>query len=110
VVGVTGVDAHNRVLPEAGRGAQVDFAAPGSDIAAAGPGGRYVTVRGTSFAAPIVAALIARGLGAPDPSAAARAEAALAQEAVDLGARGADPVYGAGLVGADLRAAMVARR
>lgn len=110
VVGVTGVDAHNRVLPEAGRGAQVDFAAPGSDIAAAGPGGRYVTVRGTSFAAPIVAALIARALGAPDPGAAAQAEAALAQEAVDLGARGVDPVYGAGLVGAELRAAMVARR
>lgn len=107
VVGVTGVDAHNHVLPEAGRGAQVDFAAPGSEIAAAAPGGRYANVRGTSFASPIVAGLIARDLQTSDP---ARAEAALARTAVDLGARGVDPVFGAGLVGGELRAAMTARR
>lgn len=107
VIGVTGVDGHNRVLPEAGRGPQVDFAAPGSDMAAAAANGRYQSVRGTSFAAPIVAGLIAREM---QSGSAASAEAALTHEAVDLGARGADRVYGAGLVGGDLRGAMTLAR
>ncbi|MEJ0061286.1 MAG: S8 family serine peptidase [Terricaulis sp.] len=103
VIGVTGVDARDRVLPEAGRGGQVDFAAPGSDITAAAPGGGYARVRGTSYAAPIVAGLIARNLSAPNPDAAARAEAQLTSSAADLGARGADQTFGAGVVGRELR-------
>lgn len=97
VVGVSAVSATGRVLPEAARGPQVDLAAPGSDMAAASPGGGYAAVRGTSFAAPMVAALIARnGGGRSGLSATTRA-------AVDAGERGRDPVYGAGIVGADLR-------
>jgi subtilisin family serine protease len=112
VIGVTGVDAHNRVLPEAGRGAQVDFAAPGSDMIAAAPNGGYVPVRGTSFAAPIVAGLIARRIGPPSAASATRGEEELARSARDLGARGPDHTFGAGLVGADVRNAprQVARR
>jgi subtilisin family serine protease len=103
VVGVTGVDARNRVLPEAGRGEQVDFAAPGSDFSAAAPGRRYSAIRGTSYAAPIVAGLLARRGGD---------EAALAHDALDLGPRGADGTFGAGLVGQDIRdsARRLARR
>jgi subtilisin family serine protease len=103
VVGVTGVDARNRALPEAGRGPQVDFAAPGSDMAAAAPGGRYIPVRGTSFAAPVVAGLLAQRLHGPDAAAASRAPRDLARNAVDLGPRGQDRTFGLGLVGADLR-------
>lgn len=112
VVGVTGVDAHNRVLPEALRGAQVDFAAPGSDMNAATPGGRYAVVRGTSFAAPIVAGLLAQRLPAPNPQAAANAQNALAQSAQDLGARGPDRIFGMGFVGEAVRASsrQLARR
>jgi hypothetical protein len=101
VVGVTGVDAHRRVLFEAGRGPQVRFAAPGADISAAKSAHTYEVVRGTSFAAPIVAGLLAARLAAPDPTGAQRAMEELAQEAIDLGAPGPDPVYGLGLVGAD---------
>ncbi|HEY4545600.1 MAG TPA: S8 family serine peptidase [Pedomonas sp.] len=54
VVAVTGVDARNRALPEAGKALHLDFAAPGADMAAALPGSGYATVRGTSFAAPFV--------------------------------------------------------
>lgn len=103
VVAVTGVDRMRRVLPEAGRGTHVDFAAPGADLSAAGLDRGLVIVRGTSFAAPIAAGLLARHLSAPDPAAAARALAALAQEAIDLGAPGPDPVFGRGLVGTDVR-------
>jgi subtilisin family serine protease len=103
VVGVTGVDAHQRVLLEACRGRQVKFAAPGADMSAANPAQSYVVVRGTSFASPIVAGLLAEALREPDKAAAQRAVADLAAHAIDLGAPGPDPVYGFGLVGGDLR-------
>jgi hypothetical protein len=100
VVAVTGVDARGRVLPEAGRGSHVDFAAPGADMAAAGAEGGYVSVRGTSFAAPIVAGRLAVLRSHASPG---EALDALAREAVDLGAPGPDPIYGHGLVGGELR-------
>ncbi|CAN7153724.1 S8 family serine peptidase [Phenylobacterium sp. LjRoot225] len=103
VVAVTGVDARRRVLPEAGRGAYVAFAAPGAQMAAAAPGGGLTTVRGTSFAAPIVAAVLAADLSGPDPAAAAEALRRLAARAQDLGAPGRDPVFGYGLVGFERR-------
>jgi len=59
VVAVTGVDARGRALPEAGKAAHLDFAAPGADMAAALPGQGYAKVRGTSFAAPLAAASLA---------------------------------------------------
>lgn len=97
VVAVAPVNARNQALPEAGRGDHVVFAAPGADMAAARQGGGFVSVRGASFAAPLAAGLIARRGGGRE------AIRALAGEAVDLGARGRDPVYGEGLVGGDLR-------
>lgn len=103
VVGVTGVDAHQRALPEACRGRQVKFAAPGADMSAANPAQTYAMVRGTSFASPIVAGLLAEAMREPDKAAAARAVSDLAARAIDLGAPGPDPVYGFGLVGGDLR-------
>lgn len=59
VIAVTGVDAGDRALREAGKAAHLDFAAPGADLAAALPGKGYTNVRGTSFAAPLVAARLA---------------------------------------------------
>lgn len=103
VVGVTAVDEHRHVLVEAGRGPQVMFAAPGADMAAATMPDGYAQVRGTSFAAPLVAALLASKLNAPDAAAAGLAVAGLAHDAVDLGATGRDPVYGFGLVAESLR-------
>jgi hypothetical protein len=59
VVAVTGVDLRGRALPEAGKAAHLDFAAPGADMAAAVPGQGYAKVRGTSFAAPLATARLA---------------------------------------------------
>jgi subtilisin family serine protease len=105
VVGVTGVDAHQRVLVEAERGSQVEFAAPGADMAAATCPEGYSVVRGTSFAAPLVAGLLAPHLMAPDPEGARLAIASLAKEAKHVGASGRDPAYGLGLVAQGLRVA-----
>lgn len=102
VVGVTAVDAHRRVLLEACRGRQVKLSAPGADMSAASPAQSFALVRGTSFAAPIVAGLLAEEMHAPDVQAAQRAVADLESHAIDLGASGLDPVYGYGLVGGDL--------
>lgn len=59
VIAVTGVDARDRVLIEAGRASHLDYAAPGAGFAAPDAAGRMKTVRGTSFAAPLVAARLA---------------------------------------------------
>ena len=67
----------------------------------------FAAVRGTSFAAPIVSGLLATQLREPDSAAAERAIAQLAAQAVDLGSRGFDNVYGNGLVGSSLRVAPV---
>lgn len=91
VVGVTGVDARGRVLIEAGRGRHVDFAALGV----------HGRARGTSFAAPLVAAQLAARHGSPNTAAAQNALAALRQQAQDLGAQGRDDVYGYGLIAAN---------
>jgi len=104
VVGVTAVDRNGQPLPEAARGPQVLFAAPGNHMVSASPGDPpYRTVRGTSFAAPIVAGLLAPAMARPDRAHARAAVAALAREA---GGGSADTVsnsLGYGIVGASLR-------
>jgi subtilisin family serine protease len=101
IVGVTAVDAQNRVYRYANRGEHVDFSARGVAVAAIDAKGVLRDATGTSFAAPVVAARLASQMTKPDPAAAWRVIRALETEARDLGARGRDPIYGAGLVGAD---------
>lgn len=86
VVAVTAVDRRMRVLPEAQAAVHVDFGAPGVDIRAADLRGRSVKVRGTSYAAPLVAGALAR----------AGSRAALAASA-----QRASKATGAGIVCAD---------
>ena len=104
VVGVTGVSVAHKVLPEAAQGPQVAFAAPGAELAAAQSGAAgYGVVRGTSFAAPLVAGLLSAALREPDLAAARNALRTLSDRATDLGTPGRDPVYGWGLVGEQAR-------
>jgi hypothetical protein len=97
VIAVTAVDANQRLYRQAVRGAHVDFAAPGVDIfVPSATGGQYVT--GTSMAAPMVTARIiadrklkaARNAGDLLPM--------LTDQAIDLGPKGVDPKFGAGLI------------
>lgn len=96
VIAVTGVDRRKRVLIEAGRASHLDYAAPGADMLAANSRGGVASVRGTSFAAPLVAASIARVYASPDPALRA---AALAR--IDAGAQRLGKRYGRGLVCGD---------
>lgn len=83
-IAVTGVDARGRVLIEAGRATRLDYAAPGADLLALSADGKARRVRGTSFAAPFVAArLSALMSGGIDD-----AIAALDREAQGRGKRG----------------------
>ncbi|GAO40674.1 peptidase S8 family protein [Sphingomonas changbaiensis NBRC 104936] len=93
VIAVTAVDGRNRPLIEAGRALHLDFAAPGADMLAASADGGARPVRGTSFAAPLVAGRLAR----------TGSVAALVREARDLGPHGPDKSYGRGLVCGDCR-------
>lgn len=98
VLAVTGVDSRNRALPEAGHAGHTDFAAPGADIVSAVSAKKKGRVRGTSYAAPLVAARLStfyprQSNGADEP-----AIRKLMAEAVDLGKKGHDLVYGHGLV------------
>jgi Subtilase family len=102
-IGVTGIDMKRRALIEAGRGRHVDFAAPGANMSAAGVTPAFQLVRGTSFAAPIVAGMLAQELTTIDKQRATAAVAALVQRTTDLGPRGRDKIYGDGLVGETVR-------
>lgn len=103
VIAVTGVDGRGRVLIEAGRASHLDYAAPGADMLAAGVGGRMFKVRGTSFAAPLVAGVIAGSYPIPAATAIRGALARVDASARDLGPRGPDKQFGRGLVCGDCR-------
>ncbi|MEM9902169.1 MAG: S8 family serine peptidase [Pseudomonadota bacterium] len=103
VIAVTAVDADRRIYRNASRGAHVDVAAPGVDIAIT-RGGEIRFVTGTSVAAPFVTARIATDpalFGQP----AAQIRRALANSTQDLGPPGIDATFGAGLLRAARRCA-----
>ena len=108
VIGVSAVDLRRRPLPEAARGTQVMFAAPGSDMLAAKfDGTGYQSVRGTSFAAPIVAVLLAQQLAVPDPDKARHAIANLVHQAAGESGQRSESL-GWGVVGEAFRVQPVA--
>jgi subtilisin family serine protease len=103
VVAVTAVDAHERLLLEASGGEHVRFAAPGADMLAATRSGKYAVVRGTSYASPLVAGLIARLLAHEDAVGVEQVVQQLAATAEKRANAGRDRSLGYGLVGMDLR-------
>ena len=93
VLAVTGVDGRDRPLIEAGRALHLDYAAPGADMLARNAAGRWINVRGTSYAAPLVAARAAAAI-----SSGGRAVAVLDREARHIGVGKAAQLYGRGLL------------
>lgn len=97
VVAVTAVDRALDLYPYAVRGDHLDFAAYGVNLTAASGDDGFTRVSGTSFAAPVVTALLARHLA--DTGSLAQALQALSEDTMDLGEPGKDPLFGQGLPG-----------
>lgn len=100
VIAVTATDADDKPFAGANRGSYVAVAAPGVDVLAAEPQGRYAFSSGTSIAAAHVSGLAALILEKRPDLDLDGVRKLLMDSAVDLGARGRDPVFGAGRVDA----------
>jgi hypothetical protein len=97
-IAVTAVDEAGQVYRYANRGSYIRFAALGVHVAAAMPDGSVALHSGTSFAAPHVAAQLARCLSSGASGTGSACIAQLQRRARDLGLPGRDPVYGFGVV------------
>lgn len=100
VIAVTAVDDEQRPYIWANQGDYVQFAAPGVELWTAGASGSGLQRSGTSLAAALFAGLIASA-APPRATRADGVEAWARSHAVDLGARGRDPVYGWGVMRLD---------
>lgn len=97
VVAVSAVDRTGKLIPEASQGTRVDFVALGI-ASAPDNNGKMTTVRGTSFAAPVVSRRLAEFLKSPDPAAAKAALIRLKSEAVRPKNISSKRKYGYGLI------------
>ncbi len=95
VIAVTAVDSNGHAYLRANRGDYVDFAALGVRVPVEAQGDA-VSVTGTSFAAPFVAARFALSLHEPSVDEARRVFEELRSSAIDRGEPGRDPIYGWG--------------
>jgi len=101
VIAVTATDSRDKLFDGANRGEHVAIAAPGVDILVPAPGNAYTMSTGTSFASAYVsgvAALLAERKPDLTPDA---AKNVLMSTAHDLGPKGRDPQFGAGLMDAN---------
>jgi len=100
VIGVTSVDALNNVAPFGNLGGNVDIAAPGVGVPAAGPEESVIGLSGTSASAPIVAGVLAVAQSADSSRSMQETAALMLQNADDYLLPGPDPYVGAGIVNA----------
>lgn len=97
---VSAVDSSDTKTSWSSFGSYVDVAAPGVGIYTTTNGGGYGSVSGTSFSAPITAAVYALMMSANPRLTPDELDAALFGSAVDLGAAGQDAYYGHGRIDA----------
>ena len=100
VIAVTATDMDDKLLPVANRGRYVSVAAPGVEIFVASPNGQYGFTTGTSVATAHVSGLAALLIDRNPSLTPDQIQAILMRTAHDLGAKGRDDEYGAGLVDA----------
>jgi subtilisin family serine protease len=97
VIAVSSTNADDAIMPQSNRGKYVSVAAPGVDILVAAPKKAYAVSSGTSISAAYVSGMVAL-IVARNPTADAKEVAAvLMGTAKDLGPKGRDVDFGAGL-------------
>jgi len=106
VIAVSATDIDDHLLDVANRGQQIALAAPGVDVLLPAPRARYQLATGTSFAAAHVAGIAALMLAKNPRLTPDDIRAELIATARDLGPKGRDDMFGAGL--ADAYKAVVA--
>ena len=99
VIAVTATDERDQLLAQANRGRYIDLAAPGVQVLVAVPGG-YAVSSGTSYAAAEVSGIAALMLQRDPALSPARLQQLLMRTAKDLGRKGHDSQFGAGLADA----------
>ena len=100
VIAVTATDQNDALYTMANRGSYVAVAAPGVDIITTTPGGGYEFMSGTSIATAHITGVVALVLERHPELKAGHIAQLLANASVDLGAKGIDSEFGAGLVDA----------
>ena len=100
VIAVTATDADDKLFEQANRGPHVAIAAPGAQILVAIPGGAYEVSSGTSYSAAEVSGIVALMLDRKGDLTPDNVRDILMATAKDLGPKGRDPLFGAGLADA----------
>jgi subtilase family protein/fervidolysin-like protein len=100
VIAVTATDAEDKLFQGANRGRYIAVAAPGVDLLLPAPEAAYQVTTGTSFAAAEVSGIVALILERSPGLGHDGVRKALTATARDLGPRGFDTQFGAGLVDA----------
>ncbi|MEP7030167.1 MAG: S8 family serine peptidase [Pseudolabrys sp.] len=106
VIAVTATDADDKLFEASNRGRHIAIAAPGSQILVAIPDGGYEVSSGTSYSAAEISGIVALMLERNSSLTPAKVRSILQATAKDLGPKGHDPMFGAGL--ADAYAAITA--
>ena len=99
VIAVTATDADDKLFEASNRGNHIALAAPGAQLLVATPDG-YVMSSGTSFSAAEVSGIVALMLERRDDLTPAQVRGILQATAKDLGPKGKDAMFGAGLADA----------
>jgi hypothetical protein len=100
VIAVTATDPDDKLFGQSNRGRYIAVAAPGVDIVAPAPSGTYQFTTGTSVAAAQVSGIVALLLDAKPGLNPQAVRKALLSTARDLGPKGRDDQFGAGLADA----------
>ncbi len=100
VIAVTATDADDKLFEQANRGRHIAVAAPGTQILVAIPDGGYEVASGTSYSAAEVSGIVALMLEHNGDLTPDKVRDILLATAKDLGPKGRDIMFGAGLADA----------
>ncbi|MGE3871309.1 MAG: S8 family serine peptidase [Pseudorhodoplanes sp.] len=100
VIAVSATDANDKLFAASNRGSYVAVAAPGVDVLLPAPEAAYQVTSGTSFAAAYVSGVVALMLERNPQLSPDDVRRVLMTSARDLGPKGRDDMFGAGLIDA----------